>query len=255
MKSPLKSSPLNNPAESSEKFLEEFKSREALIIVIFPIIFVILAFLEWQRWYSNTTPNPLFYSIVALLAIAHSVYRHRRMLKIGLPLKLGVQGEKAVGQLLNSLRGIGAQVFHDIQGEGFNLDHVVIHKSGIYVIETKTFSKPGQGNPKIHYDGESLKIPGKFDNNSALIQVRAGAKWLQEILKESTSLTLPVKPVLLFPGWDIESSAQALKSDVWVLNPKALRAFIERREVQLESDQVSMAAFHISKYVQLKNLH
>jgi len=36
---------------------------------------------------------------------------------------------------------------------------VIIDKSGIYVIETKTISKPDKGEVRIIYDGEKIVIP------------------------------------------------------------------------------------------------
>jgi hypothetical protein len=53
-------------------------------------------------------------------------------------LRLGRDGEKIVAEQLECLRESGAQVFHDVPGDGFNLDHVVISNHGIYAIETKT---------------------------------------------------------------------------------------------------------------------
>jgi hypothetical protein len=38
----------------------------------------------------------------------------------------GREGEKAVGQYLERLRARGYQVLHDIPGENFNIDHVLI---------------------------------------------------------------------------------------------------------------------------------
>ena len=48
-----------------------------------------------------------------------------------------------MGQLLENLRADGARVFHDLVGEGLNIDHVVVSPHGIFVLETKTWSKPG----------------------------------------------------------------------------------------------------------------
>jgi hypothetical protein len=75
-------------------------------------------------------------------------------------LRLGRDGERAVGQFLERLRDGGGQVFHDVPGDGFNLDHVVISPHGRYVVETKTLSKPW---PKatITVDGDSLRIAGR----------------------------------------------------------------------------------------------
>ena len=57
-------------------------------------------------------------------------------------IKLGRDGERVVAEHLQQLVGAGWRVFHDIQGDGFNIDHVVIGAGGISAVETKTRSKP-----------------------------------------------------------------------------------------------------------------
>jgi hypothetical protein len=41
-------------------------------------------------------------------------------------LRLAAEDEKAVGQFLEGLRERGYRVFHDVVGDGFNVDHVRI---------------------------------------------------------------------------------------------------------------------------------
>ena len=164
-------------------------------------------------------------------------------------LKQGRDGEKAVGQYFEHLRESGAQVFHDIPGDGFNLDHVVIHNNGIYVIETKTFSKPEKGEAKIAFNGEAIFLHGKIENNKPIIQVKAAATWLSNLLSERTGRKFTVKPVVVFPGWFIEETDKAKAKDVWVLNPKGLPAYISKRNSQLKDDEVKIAAFGLSRYI------
>ncbi len=105
-------------------------------------------------------------------------------------------------------------------GGNFNLDHVVLSPHGIFVIETKTRSKR-EGNPKVTFDGNALLIDGMTPLDDPLAQARANAKWLRELLKQSTGEDYPVRPSVAFPGWWIEGGTKALQSEVWVLEPKA----------------------------------
>ena len=51
-------------------------------------------------------------------------------------LKLGLLGERAVGEQLSSLAGVGYHVFHDVPGDGdWNVDHVVVGLAGVFAIE------------------------------------------------------------------------------------------------------------------------
>jgi hypothetical protein len=76
-----------------------------------------------------------------------------------------------VGQFLERLRDDGARVFHDVPGEGFNLDHVVISPHGLCAIETKTYSKPWP-EAKITVEGESLKIAGQIPDRDPMSRLR-----------------------------------------------------------------------------------
>jgi len=249
MKSPLKDKSLNNPGESLERHIEEFKEKELLEPLMGVAFLVMLTVYEWIRWYFNLPMQPGLMTLIAAIGIILLI---RRIIKIRVKLKSlrqGLEGERSVGQFLELLRESGAKVFHDIPGQGFNVDHIVIHQNGIYVIETKTYSKPDKGEAAILYDGKSLRISEKLTTSDPLIQVKAATSWVQQLLLESTGSKFNLKPVLVFPGWYIQSSAEAMKSDVWVLNPKALPAFIENQKPQLAADKVHMLALHLSRYI------
>jgi hypothetical protein len=126
---------------------------------------------------------------------------------------------------------------------------VVIDKSGVYVIETKTLSKPDKGSPVVTFDGEKVFINGKEPDRNPVIQVKAACGWLRDLLKESTGKDCKPMPVVVFPGWFVQPTAEAKNSDVWVLNPKALPAFISNSKPRYESDEVGMFSYHLSRYV------
>lgn len=163
--------------------------------------------------------------------------------------ELGRDGERAVGEYLERLRGKGYAVFHDIVGEGFNIDHVVFAPSGIYTIETKTRSKPTKGTAKVIYDGKRILVDGFELERDPLIQSKSQAEWLRGILHQSTGKMFPVQPVILFPGWYIESKGSQSTASVWVLNPKALPSFIESSGPKVSESDLHMASFHLSRYV------
>lgn len=93
--------------------------------------------------------------------------------------------ERAVGQFLEGLREGGARIFHDVPAEGFNLDHVVISKHGIYVVETKTISKPS-ADDRVIYDGEQVTVAGFKPDRDPVMQAAAEATWLRRLPQQST---------------------------------------------------------------------
>jgi len=249
VKSPLKDNPLRNPGETLDKQIDELINEKAMTYIVIMVTAGVLALLEWWRWYMEIKPSPLIYTIIFVVVTAYGLPKLLRLRKQLKALRLGRDGEKAVGQYLEALRESGAKIFHDIQGESFNLDHVVIASSGVYVIETKTYSKPDKGRAVIVFDGASVRLNNQPRNDKPIIQVTAASSWLKSLLKESTGRQFDTKPVVVFPGWYVEPTSEAKNSDVWVLNPKALPSFIANSKDRLNDDDVNLAAYHLSRYI------
>jgi hypothetical protein len=163
-------------------------------------------------------------------------------------LRQGRDGERAVGQALEELRADGARVFHDIPAVGFNLDHVLLMPQGVFVIETKTWSKRGR-NPTISARAGRLYIDGVLITPNPVDQARAEADWLRQMLQDCTAKSFPVRAVVLFPGWWISSIDPETKTKAWVLNPKALRSFLAQEPITLDEADVALAAQRIALHV------
>jgi Nuclease-related domain len=249
LKSPIKDRPLRNPGESLDKQIIGIRDNEVTDCLLLSAFSIFWACIEWIHWYNKSPPMPWLISSIALIVVVYSTVKLFRIRKKLNALKQGRDGEKAVGQYLENLREQGAKVFHDIPGDNFNLDHVVICKSGIYVIETKTYSKPDKGETKALFNGETLSFNGKNETNKPIIQVKAASSWLKDLIEQSTGHKFMVKPVIVFPGWFIETTYEAKASDVWVLNPKGLPTFISNSKEQLSNEQVKLVAFNLSRYV------
>lgn len=146
------------------------------------------------------------------------------------------------------MRESGYRVFHDLIGQGFNVDHVLIGAAGVFTVETKTWSKPQRGEARIQFDGESLRIAGRVPDRNPVIQARAQARWLESVLSESTGQQFDVFPVVVCPGWYIEHSKGSLKN-LWVLEPKALPKFLGNKTECLLPADVHLAIFHLSRFI------
>jgi len=188
------------------------------------------------------------WGVMALCSLTFLIYRAFRARPKIHALLQGEAGERAVGQYLEKLRTEGYEVFHDLIGEGFNVDHAIIGPAGVFTIETKTWSKPAKGETKIHFDGQSLTLPGQAANRRPIIQAQAQAGWLQTLLHESTGREVKVRPVVLFPGWFVDNK-QARQSSVWVLNPKALPKFLAHQSQKLSPEDIQLFSFHLSRWI------
>lgn len=249
-RSPLKDKPLRFPGQSlgeEREALVENAVGQPLMLVVF---MACIAGLEWWRWFFDAKPNPVIYSAAAMLTLLYALFRIRRVLPRLKVLRQGMEGEQAVGQFLERLREHGYTVFHDIVGSGFNIDHVLIGPGGIFTVETKTWSKPTSGDAKIFYDGVTIKLGGLAPDRNPVVQALAQASWIRSLLSESTGRNMDVRPVVVFPGWYVEASSQA-QAEVWVLEPKALPAFLVREPLRLAEEDRKLASFHLSRAIRL----
>jgi hypothetical protein len=248
LRSPLKDKPLRLPGQSISEEREELIEKAVGQPLTFALLFLILALLEWWRFYTNAKPSPAIYSVAAVCALIYAAVRVQRAIPKLRNLRLALEGEKAVGQFLEHLRERGFQVFHDVVGTGFNIDHVVIGPQGIFTIETKTWSKPKSGAAEIKFDGSAIEVVGRTLDRDPISQARAQARWLTLTLSESTGREIAVRPVIVFPGWFVNSSVGAHK-EVWVLEPKALPSFLDHEPERLALADVKLTSFHLSRLI------
>lgn len=251
LRSPLKDQPLRNPGQSVRRARLDILVDKLMAPLLAVSVFATLTLIEWARYLVPIKGAPWLQSAIALAALAYFVFQLRRYWPQLIALQLAEDGEKAVGQFLEGLREKGYQVFHDVLTDDFNVDHVLIGPAGVFTIETKTWSKPARGKAEIHFDGETLKVGGHKPDRDPIVQALAQAAWLKRLLTESTGKAVPVKPVVLFPGWFINDSRQN-KNDPWVLEPKALPKWLANERAVLEPDEVAMARSHLSRYVRFQ---
>lgn len=247
-KSPLKDKPLRNPGQSVREQRFDLFYDKLLAPALVTTMFSFWAINEWVRHFFPSTPSPWLATFITVAAFGYMGWQFRHNWPKIRALRQAEEGEKAVGQHLEGLRSQGYAVFHDLMGEGFNVDHVIIGPAGVFTIETKTWSKPAKGSSKITFNGETLLAAGREPDRNPVIQAKAQASWLQRLLAESTGKAYPVRPVVLFPGWFIEDNRHN-RRDLWVLEPKALPTFLANEKAQLPAEDVSLASSHLSRFI------
>ncbi len=247
-KSPIKDKPLRYVAQSADEALDNLLLDKILLYFMAGIIFLMSILWDWIRYFQPRENPPIFISIFFGICAAFcgfKVYRHFKKVK---NMKLGRSGERAVGQYLEILRESGCHVFHDILGKGFNVDHVVISPKGIYVIETKTYSKPAKGKAVISYDGKRILINGKESLTDIITQAKAASTYVKRIIRDSTGKNFETFPVVLFPGWFVDGVGNK-KGEMWVLEPRVFKSFLSNEKVKLSPEDVSLASYHLSRYI------
>jgi hypothetical protein len=251
-RSPLKSKPLRNPGQSLDEEIQRVIDDQAMAPYVAIVMLWTIALIEWFFVWRDLPRQPWVFTIAALIGTAWLIFRLVRIRRKVRALQLGRDGERAVGQFLDGLREGGARIFHDVPALGFNLDHVVISTHGIYVVETKTITKPSP-DAKVIYDGEQVTVAGFRPDRNPVAQAAAEASWLRQLLQQSTGRELPVRGVVVYPRWWIEQTNKERQREVWVLEPKALPKFIENAQRVISAEDVAMAAYHLSRYVRGEN--
>jgi len=248
-RSPLTDAPLRYAGQSLDEEIQRVLEDDVFVYIMAAAFAIVLALHEWWRWYSNSPPQPIVFTVFAIGVFAYTVRKvvlAKRKLKT---LRLARDGEKAVGQLLEELREKGYRVLHDIVGDNFNVDHLLIGPKGVFTIETKTMSKPARGKSEIDYDGTQILVNGFKPNRDPVVQAKAQAHWIKNLVKELTGKSITVRPTVVYPGWFINQTLKGRRPDVWVLNPKALSAFIENSDGELSNEDVCSFHAHLSRYV------
>lgn len=250
-KSPLNDKPLRLPGQSADEQLETVIHEQRLLPIVILLACVIAAIIELFFWLGHLPrfTSFVFMLVYALLALAYAIWKWRRSSAQIAALKLGRDGERAVAEVLAEQVRRGNAVFHDVVGPSFNLDHVIVAPQGIYVIETKTISKPTRPDAVVSFNGTTILVDGRSMDRNPIDQSHAEIRWLRDVLRDSTGSDLPVKGIVVFPGWFVKSDHSNVDRKVWVMNPKGIDGFISAGRPLLPPETVHMAAFHLSRFI------
>jgi hypothetical protein len=145
----------------------------------------------------------VLYALFGLAFIAYQTTKLRNARRHADAVKAGFDAELAVGQELDQLMRKGAYVYHDVPADGFNIDHVVVARQGLFAIETKGFTKVGprgKTNSTVTLKGEVLQFP-TFATKEPLEQAS------RQVLSNSKVL-----PCTMFGAHDVGTGIQSLRS-------------------------------------------
>lgn len=251
-RSPLeRNKPLRTPGQSLTEQLHSEAYDHIFAPAILALMMIIMAGMEWFRYWTAAKPNPVIYTGVAVMAVAYAAIKIWRASKRLTPLKLGRDGERVVAEHLEWLRRKDFVVFHDVPNGDANVDHVLIGPQGVFTIETKTHSKPLRGECKITVANGEVFANGQRVDRNPVVQAKAQARWLGNFLRESQFQPF-VWPAVVFPGWYVESFDMAAEG-IWVLETKALTKFIENEPTRHSLDEVKAMASALRSHVRAQS--
>lgn len=234
MRVPVAEKLLRGPGESLRKKLEELDeqlSLEMAVAFVLPLIYVGSILVQQSKLHSGWG-GITFFTIVGVVGYAVVCRRIHRVLGVRRNYRLGLGGERAVGEELNQLMLTGCRVFHDVPNAPYgNIDHVLVAASGVYAVETKARRKKDiQGGEahKVIFDGRSLRFGGGPPENKCLEQAAQQASRLSDWLSKAVGEPVEVQPVLALPGWFVERRG---KGEVIVVSGRAVKTLVKGRNV------------------------
>jgi hypothetical protein len=162
--------------------------------------------------------------------------------------QLGFDGERFVGEELSRLIGAGFEIYHDVPFDGFNMDHVLVGKPGVFVVESKTKSKPvdqsGTKEYEVVFDGKKLHWPWGTESQD-IEQARINATTLSEWLTSAVGENVEASALLTLPGWWIERKAPC--NGVQILNPKEIIRFCDSSDIKFNEVRIRQICHHLNE--------
>lgn len=236
-RSPLKGKPLRLPGQSVQDALDDLVIDKLIPYFMFVVFLALLTGMEWVAVWRHLPRQPWLYSGMTAIAAIVCSWQYLRAQRHIANLRLGRDGERLVGEYLERLRFDGGHVFHDVPGEHFNLDHVLLTTRGFFVVETKTRSKPRRGKAVVTMQGDSVLVAGFKPDRDPVQQVQSNARWLAQLLSQRTGKNVPVRGVILFPGWRVEKMSAVWRASAlpWVLSPRPCESFFSTNRTESQA--------------------
>jgi hypothetical protein len=98
----------------------------------------------------------------------------------------------------------------------------------------------------VSYDGDNVLVDGYMPDRDPIGQAKGCARHVAELIEQTTSRKVFVRPVVLYPGWYIQGSSSG--REVWVLEPKALPAFLDHEPDHLTNEDARLFAAHVKTF-------
>lgn len=166
-------------------------------------------------------------AVIGSLVLVYLIFRLVKLSSRRKRIRLGYEGELAVGQELNHLMGRGYLVYHDFPADTFNIDHIIVGEKGVFAVETCTRLKGSAGTggqeATVTYDGRMLLYTDKSDFETIELAEQQ-ADWLSQWLGAATEEPIAVRAVVALPGWVVKRTSA---DGIPVVNPGQFASLFE----------------------------
>ena len=216
----------------------------------FFLAFFILTLYVWLFYFGVFDLNLTFAITLTVVTVGIFIYgfrKSRRLIKHMRNCYKGMEGERLVGEMLNKMSNDSVRVFHDVCGDCFNVDHLIISTHGIFTIETKHYDRK-KGYKFLYQDG-MLLFNGR-QCKTILNQMDGEACFISEKLESLCGRVYPIQKVAVIIGAYIENPTRDF-SKYWILNESGFPKFFEKTKESLSIDEVRSIANQVTEWLKV----
>ena len=225
--------------ERREKIVDENVLPAISVLFVFWFVYLIQQLQQWSR----SGPQPQLWLCIAVITTVIAAVWFWRLLRIARHFNRGERGERHVADVLEELRTEGYKPVHDIVGDGFNIDHVIVGPGGVFAIETKYRSGRGQITFR---NTEGVFVGDRLEEKDCLKQARANAKSTSDLILENCGRREWVTPIVVFVGeWKIKNDWR--DTDARVFTPDGLLHYIRNQQPRLINKEIELIASHLER--------
>ena len=216
----------------------------------FFLAFFILTLYIWIFYFgvwNITLGLAITFSVFTLGVLVYGIRKSLKLIRHIRNCYKGMEGERLVGEMLNKLSCDSVRVFHDVCGDCFNVDHLIISTRGIFTIETKHYDRK-KGYKFLYQDGKLL-FNGRVCK-TLLNQMDGEANFISEKLESLCGRNYPVQKVAIIIGAYIENPARDF-SKYWILNESGFPKFFANAKETLSIDEVRSIANQVTEWLKV----
>lgn len=246
---------LRSPGQSLDEEMDSIRDK------IYDKLFFSVILILISVTVASTFNLPSYFQIItSFIFLGYVIFLIQKNLPLMRNYKLGRDGERSVAQYLSvvarqlSKENTNMNIYHDLVNEKkkFNIDHVVVSKKGIFIVETKMYRKDKGIRNTITSNGKELFINGQKITSNIPLQVKGQVNWLQDELLQKTGKKYEIIPTIAFVGWFVNAKKI---DDIYFTSAKTLKHRLENkdRDVLYDDEELKRITSCIHKLATVKN--
>ena len=208
---------------------------------IITFVVIVIAGMEVARWKFDAPPQPLLFGFAAVCLSIYAAVRVGIILRELAVLKRESHARVSLRAAIEEVCARGWLLFDGLtDGRGYLLGSVLAGPAGVFTLVPRFLPRGGDLGETIRVTPEGVLMVGTHAIPADPPgQARRAARALYEVLAAAGMETVPVQPVVVFPGWKIEDAPRGQEEqDVWVLGDRDIASRFSQLPTQMEAKDV-----------------